>query len=318
MFSTWMTPMPHLSEHAAMNTSEASSSDQAQAQDASPSPLTVHCADGTPLQAHVFAARGEQTRPPVLIGPATGVPQRFYFRFADWLAAQGHTVLVFDYRGIGQSLRGPLKGSGATLIEWGQQDLVAALDALLTHTGAEQVMLIGHSAGGQMMGLMPNQHRIARVVGVATSTGWFKAMRPGFKWQARFALRLAVPLASRFKGYGPTSWFGLGEDLPSTVARQWGQWCEAGGYATHAVKGRPDEDFHGQVRMPITVLHASDDDIANAATVADLLRTFPNAPQQTHLVKPKAHGLKALGHINWFRSSHQAVWPLIAQALHAD
>jgi predicted alpha/beta hydrolase len=292
----------------------------AQAADAAPapSPLLITCADGTPLQGHLFAARGDRPRPPVLIAPATGVPQRFYFRFADWLASQGHPVLVFDYRGIGQSLRGPLKGCGATLIEWGQQDLVAALDALLQHTGAKQAQLIGHSAGGQMMGLMPNHHRIARVVGVATSTGWFKAMRPGFKWQARFALRLAVPLAARFKGYGPTSWFGLGEDLPAQVARQWGQWCEAGGYATNAVQGRPQEDFHAQVRMPITVLHASDDDIANTATVADLLRTFPNAPSRSRTLQPQAHGLKRLGHIDWFRPSHQAVWPLIAQALHAD
>ncbi|MEY4763451.1 MAG: hypothetical protein RI907_124 [Pseudomonadota bacterium] len=281
-----------------------------------PQPLTITCADGTALQGHVLSARGDTPRLPVLIGPATGVPQRFYFRFADWLAAQGHTVLVFDYRGIGQSLKGPLKGHRATLLQWAQQDLVAALDALLAHTGAERAVLIGHSAGGQMMGLLPNHHRIARVVGVATSTGWFKAMRPGFKWQARFALRLAVPLASRIKGYGPTSWFGLGEDLPTTVARQWGQWCEAGGYATNGVKGRPQEDFHAQVSMPITVLHASDDDIANTATVADLLRTFPNAPKQALTVHPKAHGLKRLGHIDWFRPSHQAVWPLIAQALH--
>ncbi len=292
----------------------------AQAADAAPSPhpLLITCADGTPLQGHLFAARGDQSRPPVLIGPATGVPQRFYFRFADWLAGQGHTVLVFDYRGIGQSLRGPLRHCRASLLEWAQQDLVAALNTLLAHTGAERALLIGHSAGGQMMGLMPNHHRIARVVGVATSTGWFQAMRPGFKWQARFALRLAVPLASRFKGYGPTSWFGLGEDLPADVARQWGQWCAAGGYATNGVKGRPAEDFHAQVRMPITVLHASDDDIANTATVADLLRTFPNAPSRAQTLRPQAHGLKRLGHIDWFRASHQAVWPLIAEALHTD
>jgi len=140
-------------------------------------------------------------------------------------------------------------------------------------------------------------------------------MRPGFKWQARFALRLAVPLASRFKGYGPTSWFGLGEDLPAAVARQWGQWCAAGGYATNAVKGRPEEDFHAQVRMPITVFHATDDDIANPATVADLLRTFPSAPHRVHRLRPGEHGLKGIGHIDWFRSSHQAVWPLLAAAL---
>ncbi len=286
------------------------------AQTATPQPLTITCADGTALQGHVLAARGDTPRLPVLIGPATGVPQRFYFRFADWLAAQGHTVLVFDYRGIGQSLTGPLKGHPATLLQWAQQDLVAALDALLAHTGAERALLVGHSAGGQMMGLLPNHHRSARVVGVATSTGWFKAMRPGFKWQARFALRLAVPLASRIKGYGPTSWFGLGEDLPRTVALQWGQWCEAGGYATNGVKGRPGEDFHARVGMPITVFHAADDDIANPATVADLLRTFPAARHRVHHIQPRQHGLKGIGHINWFRSSHQALWPMLAAALH--
>jgi predicted alpha/beta hydrolase len=282
-----------------------------------PSPLTITCADGTPLQGHLFAAGGGAQRPPVLIGPATGVPQRFYFRFAEWLAGQGHTVLVFDYRGIGQSLHGRLQDCRATLKEWGQQDMVAALDALLAHTGADQALLIGHSAGGQMMGLLPNHHRIARVVGVATSTGWFKAMRPGFQLGARLALQLVVPLASRFKGYGPTSWFGLGEDLPTAVARQWGQWCAAGGYATNAVRHHPERDFHAQVCMPITVLHASDDPIANSATVADLMRTFPAATRQVRQITPRDHGLKAIGHIDWFRVSHQALWPLMAAALQA-
>ncbi len=280
-----------------------------------PRPVAITCADGVVLQGHVVPASQAARHLPVLICPATGVPQRFYLRFAQWLAAQGHEVLVFDYRGIGLSLQGPLKDCRASLKEWGQQDQVAALNWLLQHTGASQVALIGHSAGGQMMGLLPNHHRIARVVGVATSTGWFKAMRPGFKWQARFALRLAVPLASRVKGYGPTSWFGLGEDLPATVARQWGQWCETGGYATNAVKGRPGEDFHAQVRMPITVFHATDDDIANPATVTDLLRRFPAARHTVHHIQPSDHGLKGIGHIDWFRSSHQALWPLLAKAL---
>ncbi len=163
-----------------------------------PQPVNIVCADGVALQGHFLPAStpGGPQHLPVLICPATGVPQRFYLRFAQWLAAQGHDLLVFDYRGIGQSRRGPLRDCRASLKEWGQQDQVAALDWLLQRTGQPQALLIGHSAGGQMMGLMPNHHRIARVVGVATSTGWFKAMRPGFKWQARFALRLAVPLAT--------------------------------------------------------------------------------------------------------------------------
>jgi len=66
-----------------------------------PEPVTLACADGQRLQGHFFAARGDLPAAPVLISPATGVRQHFYWRFADWLAAQGHAALVFDYRGIG-------------------------------------------------------------------------------------------------------------------------------------------------------------------------------------------------------------------------
>ncbi|WP_298011094.1 alpha/beta fold hydrolase [uncultured Aquabacterium sp.] len=283
-----------------------------------PERVEITCADGTVLAGHfVTAAPGVDTgRPlPVLVCPATGVRQQFYLRFAAWLAEHGHDVLVFDYRGVGLSLQGPLKTCRATLAEWGQQDQVAALDWLLARTGQPQVLLVGHSAGGQMIGLLPNHDRIARVVGVAASTGWFKGMRPGFRMQANLAFRAFIPLGIRLKGYAPCSRLGLGEDLPAAVATQWGQWCAAGGYATNAVKRQPDRDFHAAVRTPVTVFHATDDDIATPATVADLMRTWPQADKRVVRVSPREHGLKAIGHINWFRSSHQALWPLIGQAL---
>lgn len=280
--------------------------------------IDITCQDGTRLKGHFLPAHAGQqaaTHDPVLLCPATGVKQHFYLRFATWLAEQGHDVLVFDYRGIGLSLHGPLKDSRATLAEWGQQDQVAALDWLVRRTGREQVLLIGHSAGGQMMGLLPNHRHVSRVVGVATSTGWLSGMRTGFRLKAYFGLRMAVPIGALIKGYAPTAALGLGEDLPAQVGIQWGQWCAAGGYATNAVKDKPQQDFHGDIRIPITVFHATDDDIANPTTVADLMRTFPAARKQVHRIAPREHGLKSIGHIDWFRSSHQALWPLLAQAL---
>ena len=193
-----------------------------------------------------------------------------------------------------------------------------ALDWLLQRTGQEQVTLVGHSAGGQMIGLLPNHHRVAKLVGVSASTGWFKGMKPSFRFKARLGLRCLVPLGAMVKGYAPTSAVGLGEDLPARVAQQWGQWCAAGGYATNAIRNKPEQDFHQQVRTPITVLHASDDDIATPKTVADLLRTFPTAPKQALQLKPADHGLKSIGHIDWFRSSHKSLWPIIAKALHPE
>jgi predicted alpha/beta hydrolase len=278
--------------------------------------VEITCADGTRLHGHFVAAPAGCTHGlPVLLSPATGVKQHYYLRFAHWLAQQGHDVLVFDYRGIGLSLQGPLSRCRATLAEWGQQDQVAALDWLLAHTDSEQALMLGHSAGGQMIGLLPNHHRVARLVGVSASTGWLKGMRPGFRVKAWLGLRGVIPLGAMMKGYAPTAAVGLGENLPARVGLQWGQWCAAGGYATNAVRDQPERDFHAHVRTPITVLYASDDDIATDITVKDLLRTFPAAPKQAIRVQPSHHGLTSLGHIDWFRSSHQAVWPMIAAAL---
>jgi len=280
--------------------------------------VDILCADGQRLRGHFLQASGAPGGLPVLLSPATGVKQHFYLRFARWLATQGHDVLVFDYRGIGLSLQGPLKDCRATLAEWGQLDQVAALDWLVARTGAPEVVLVGHSAGGQMIGLLPNHRRIARLVGVAASTGWFKQMRLAFALKARLGLLCLVPLGIRLKGYAPTSALGLGENLPSEVGRQWGQWCAAGGYATNAVREQPAADFHAEVRTPLTLLHAADDDIANPGTVADLVRTLPAAPSQVLQVFPRAHGLSGLGHLDWFRQSHQVVWPLIARAVRGE
>lgn len=280
-----------------------------------PDRVNIICADGVRLQGHFFRHAGSTGKIPVLLCPATGVKQQFYFRFVEWLAQQGHDALVFDYRGIGMSLHGPLKHCKATLAEWGQQDQVAAIDWLLKQTGNQQIALIGHSAGGQMIGLLPNHHRVAKLVGISVSTGWFKGMKPAFRFKARLGLRLLVPLGTLIKGYAPTSAVGLGENLPARVGRDWGRWCAAGGYATNAVRKKTSQDFHHDVRCPITVLHASDDDIATPATVADLMRTFPSSTKKIMRLVPKELGLKSIGHIDWFRSSHQTLWPLIAAEL---
>ena len=41
--------------------------------------------------------------------------QAFYNVFAEWVVLQDYDVISFDYRGIGDSLHGPLKHSKASI-----------------------------------------------------------------------------------------------------------------------------------------------------------------------------------------------------------
>src|SRR5690242_4255566 len=82
--------------------------------------VVVPAEDGCELAATLLEP-AEQTAdeaPFVVVACAVGVRQRYYARFAAYLAGRGHPVLTFDYRGIGASRRGPLKGSSVRMRDW--------------------------------------------------------------------------------------------------------------------------------------------------------------------------------------------------------
>ena len=278
--------------------------------------LEISCKDGYSLSGRFYPKQNSsQNNYPVLICPATGITQHFYQAFAEWLATQGYDVLSFDFRGIGRSLHGPVSKSEASIINWGQLDIPAAIDTLLCKTQAERVILLGHSAGGQLLGIVPNYQKVAKVIAVSGSTGHMKGLKGKTKLLAPVMFNVIFPLARITKGYGPTRAIGMGENLPKDVAKQWAQFCSKPGYVMNAIGKTVFEDYHAEIDCPITVLWSSDDEIATAANVKDLLRLYPNADTQMIELKPKSYDHKAIGHMLMFKKSHQNLWPVIEQQL---
>lgn len=277
--------------------------------------LTIICKDGYSLSARFYAQQSQNGSLPILICPATGITKQFYNSFAAWLSEQGYNVLVFDFRGIGDSLHGPLSQSAASIVQWGQLDIPAAIDSLLQKTGASQVILLGHSAGGQLLGITPNHDKVAKVIAVSGSTGHVKNLKGKTRLLAPVMFNLVFPAARLTLGYGPTQAMGMGENLPKDVARQWAQFCSKPGYVINAIGKTVHEDFHAQVTAPITALWSSDDEIATEANVKDLLRLYPNTQTDMIELKPSQYGHKGIGHMLMFKKSHQNLWPVIAQQL---
>ena len=280
--------------------------------------LTISCIDGYALSAQFYSSTETSKKPfPVLICPATGIVKGFYHHFATWLQQQGYDVMVFDFRGIGASLHEPLRTSKASIVQWGQRDIPAAIDALLEQTQAEKVILLGHSAGGQLLGIVPNYQKVHKVIAVSGSTGHVKGISGRTRILAPLMFNVIFPIGRYTVGYGPTNKIGMGENLPKDVAREWAQFCSKPGYVINAIGKQidPSQDFHSKVQCPITAIWATDDEIATEANVKDLIRLYPNANTQMIALEPQQYGHKVIGHMLMFKRSHQNLWPVIEQQI---
>lgn len=275
----------------------------------------ISCKDSYQLAAQFYPVLNSDKPYPILICPATGITKNFYHAFAQWLNQQGYPVLSFDFRGIGESLHGALKDSTASINDWGMYDIPAAIEALLNRTQAEKVIIVGHSAGGQLLGIASNYHKVAKVLAIAGSTGHVKGLKGKTKVLAPLMFNVIFPVSSFVKGYGATQFIGMGENLPKNVAKQWAEFCSKPGYVMNAIGKTIFEDYHQQIQCPITSFWATDDEIATHSNVKDLLRLYPNAQTKLIELNPQQLGYKQIGHMLMFKKSHQKIWPILESEL---
>ena len=264
------------------------------------------------LAATVYRPKDE-VKTAVMIAPATGIKRQFYHNFATYLAASGFGVLTFDNEGIGESLNSDLSKCDASLISWGRHDMPAVLDTLQDEFPDATYHLIGHSAGGQLIGLMPNYQAIASVFNVACSSGQIKNMDMPYKLKAIGFMDAFIPLTNLTFGYTPADKIGMGEPLPRSVARQWREWCNGAGYIETAFGKSIHTHFYDEIDMPALWLGFSDDEIANSKNIDDMIRVFSKMPVEKRFFEPEEFGLNSIGHMRYFSSKTNAKAPQLWQ-----
>ena len=91
-------------------------------------PVSFEAADGYPLGGTLYAC--EERHPSgtvVLFSTGGGVKAHHYRYFCAFLARTGFPTLAYDYRGIGRSRAGSLRGMKAGFEDWTELDASAAL-----------------------------------------------------------------------------------------------------------------------------------------------------------------------------------------------
>ncbi len=283
--------------------------------------IRLTAADGEVLSAtHFTPERGRELGLVVLINPGAGIPASYYGRFAEGLADRGIATITYDYRGIGHSRPRKLRGYQATIKDWGELDVPAALGWAREHYPDRTRAVIGHSIGGFLTGFVPDPSLIDRMVFVGAHTGYWRDYarwaRP-LMWAMWHAL---MPAVTRTLGYFPARRFGLPEDLPAGVAYDWAARTRPGFERNYLLPdGSLDRARLAAVRDRFSALTAevlaitlSDDPFATPAATARLRGLFSGCRFDERRIDPRRIGLRKVGHFGFFRTfARAALWPIV-------
>jgi predicted alpha/beta hydrolase len=274
--------------------------------------LRLQAQDGYELGATLFEPPAPARRA-VLVMAATGVPQQYYRKFAAFLAERGSAVLTFDYRGIGRSRPPSLRSMNARMRDWALLDAAAAFSYLAKDYS--KLLLVGHSFGGQAIGLLPAPERIAAALAVGSQSGYWKNWPPLARLWMWPTVHLMLPAVSHALGYFPSSRIGFGEDLPAGVAIEWASWCRQPRYILGAL--RVDAEY-ARFHAPLRLYSISDDAIAPPSAVKALLEFYPSARSEVRAVAPRDVHAKRIGHFGFFREPFRdTLWREAAHWLEA-
>jgi predicted alpha/beta hydrolase len=266
---------------------------------------------GHTITAQVFPAQvsssQERSKGVCIIATATGVAQRLYEDFANWLTEHNYTAVTFDYDGIGLSIDRHVKFSKSDKISWAQNDCPAVLDYVKAEFPEQEITWIGHSVGAHMLGFMENTDDISKAitVGAGTGTWWYNA--PPTKRIAWFLWYFLVPATAPILGYFPGDKLKIMCNLPKGVIMQWRRWCLKKDYAIGYEGDWLRQNF-ANTKMPMTSIAFTDDDMMSMKNVEMLHAFFTGADKNMVKIKPSDIGQKRIGHIGWHKARYRTLW----------
>ena len=287
--------------------------------------ITFPATDGYPLAATLFLPRGAK-RHAVLINSATAVPRKIYRGFAGYLARRGCAVLTYDYRGTGDSRQKALTGYNqpkslvgfkASMSDWAAKDVTAAVAWMRERYKTLPLAYVGHSFGGQALGLLPNNTEVSRALFIAAQAGYWKLMACAGALPrlcvAELRRRAPHPRCSATCRAGPAS-AGPAEGRVPAMGRLGDE--RALSVRRSKLAALPNfANYTGALRA----LCMSDDPWATRPAVELLCSGFTSTEPEIITMTPADTGADKIGHIGFFRPEHRdTLWRGAAEWIEAQ
>lgn len=271
--------------------------------------ISFNATDGFKLAGAFYTA--ENSKRLLIIGSAFGVPYQYYKHIAHYFRENGISVLAFDYRGISHSKEGNMDAKDILMQHWGELDIEAAIQWALENHSPDQIYYMGHSAGGQILGLAKSSPKISKIIIAASGVGTWRVW-PGLqKYMLAGIWYLAFPLAKLFqkgdyfhsKMLGPIP-------VPKHAVDQWLDWARSEQYLFTPEHGL-DLSAYKEMNADILGLTIADDWYAPVYARDALIAHYENCQVQNLFIKPSDLNLKSIGHFGLFKKKQeieQGIW----------
>jgi len=258
--------------------------------------------------------RSATERAVLIIASATGVKQSFYTKFATYISSQGISVITFDYQGIGRSLKQNIKQHKNNAQEWGSVDLENVLMYALVNHPDSPKYLLGHSIGGQLIGLAPSSLVMDRIILVAAQTGYWKYWSGIERVKMWLNWYVVFPFFVRLFGYLPSKSLSGMENLPKNVALQWSKWGRNKEYLFSDPNLEPT--YYNKIESALTAISIEDDFFAPKGAVDWMTQKYSSTnPKKIH-ISPKDYNTKKIGHFGIFKETFKnSLWKLLLQEM---
>jgi predicted alpha/beta hydrolase len=251
----------------------------------------------------------------ILIDSAAAVPRHIYGKFASYLSTRGFLVVTFDYRGVGESRPPSLRRFMAKMRDWAEIDTAGVIDYARSNWPHLSLAFIGHSFGGQALGLLPNNKEISAAYLIAANAGTWRLIKIPERYRIYLLFGFILPAITAVVGYVPARRLGLGQDIPRGVLTEWAGWILNRHYFFDDVTLQSLANFPkftGRLR----VIGFTDDPWATEASIDLLMSGFVNVRPERRQIAPGDVGRRSVGHFGFFLpESQDLLWRDAAQWL---
>ncbi|NMM48772.1 alpha/beta hydrolase family protein [Marinigracilibium pacificum] len=253
----------------------------------------------------------EEYESSLLIVPANGVPMLFYFPIAEWIAINNNVkIVLMDYLGIGKSKPEHPRFIDRSVVDWARKDVSRVIEFIRSELSISRINYLGHSIGGQMIGLIPEAINLDKIILIASQSAYYKYWKGLSRLKMITNWYLLIPTLVNTFGYLPGRISGM-EDLPPKAALEWAKWCRSKEYYLD----HQNETFFDEIKCPVVSISFSDDNYAPKASVDWLANKFVNARVDRMHFDPNDLNKKTLSHFGIFKSRNSDLWQLINEEL---